>query len=143
MLTLAESSDARKTNFRVSVAVKSLFFMGCRVLAGSGHASMQPQGGRWSEPFSGSLMLGPRGEYKIQGAPLREAASSPVCGSLLLRRALVPELNTSSAKYYNYYSYRGGRHFVLSHRSKYFIPYQLPSCGCCRRGDKRHNGCSR
>lgn len=147
-VTLAELSDVRKTNFRVSlmsVAVKSFFPMGCRVLVGFGHASVQPRGGRWPEPFSGSLMVGLRGVYKIQGALLCcwRGCFFPCVWLFALRRALMPELKTLRAKYYNCYSYCGGRHFVLSHRSKYFIPYQLPSCRCCCRGDKRHNGCSR
>lgn len=78
-VTLAELSDARKTNLGVSLAsmvVKSLFLVGCRIPAGSGHASVQPRGGRWPEPFSGSPVLGLRGVYKIQGAG--EAVSSPV-----------------------------------------------------------------
>lgn len=44
-VTLAELSDVRKTNFGVSLvsmAVKSLFLVGCHVLTGAGHASVQP-----------------------------------------------------------------------------------------------------
>lgn len=47
-VTLAELSDARRTNFGVSLmslAVKNLLLMGSRVLTGSGHVSVQPRDG--------------------------------------------------------------------------------------------------
>jgi len=122
-VTLAELSDARKSNFGVSlasVAVKSLFIVGYHGLAGSGRALVQPRGGRRPEPCSGSPTLGPRGEHTIRGAPLCcwRGHFFPCVWFFALRRALMPELSTLRAKYDRYYSSRGGRRFVRSRRSK-------------------------
>lgn len=134
-VTLAELSYVRKTNFRVnlmSMAVKNIFLM----LADPRCISAAPT----ARTFLSSPVLGPGGVQKIQGAPLWCCRGCFfLCVALLFTGPWCQSLSLGEL---NYYSHCRGKHFVLNHCSKYFIPYPLPLCGCCCCCDKKHNGCS-